>query len=127
MDQRHAGEHARPVLAIPVHEVLRAVQRRILPARAPKGCVEALIELVMDGEEVANVVPLISAVTIVELDEGWRRLAKTVEQRIRQRADLDANHLQGRGFERLDEPGCIANRHNASPPGALIAAGTKPD
>jgi len=80
MDQRNAGEHAGPVLAIPVHNVLRAVERGVGPAGAPERRVDPRVELVMDGEKVANVVPLIAVVTVVKPDERRRRFTQAVEQ-----------------------------------------------
>src|SRR5439155_3864210 len=92
----------------------------------PEGRVEPRVELVVHREEIANVVPLLAVVSVVKLDERRRRFAKAVEQRVRQRAGLDADDLQGCGFERLDKAGGIANGHNISDPGALVASGPKP-
>ena len=65
MHKGDARQHARAVVAIPFHDVLCPVQRGIGAASAPERGVDSGVELVMNGQEIPNVVPLIAVVAVV--------------------------------------------------------------
>ena len=47
----------RAVFLVELHQTLGAVQGDVFPTMPPEGRVEALVEAVMDGEEVADLIP----------------------------------------------------------------------
>lgn len=79
----------------------------------------------MDGQKVPNVIPSLSVEAIVVSDQRGRRLANAVDQRIRERADLNANDLERRGLQRFDKSNRIAHAHHIAHPVADVSTGTE--
>ena len=93
MQQLRSGHHAGPVLAIEIHEEFRAVQRDVVARGSPEGRVQTGVELVVHGQEIADVVPGLSVVIVVKLRQCGVRLTHAVDQRIGQCAGFDADDL----------------------------------
>ena len=90
---------------------------------SPERSIEEIIELVMKRKEVADVVPATGGVAVVQIFESRSGLPDTVLERFREGGGLSADDHQGRGFERFDESGGVADRDDVPNPGPLVAAG----
>src|SRR5262245_28929781 len=92
--QSNASQDARSVFAIPIHDILSAMQSDVGTRGPPERCVIAAVELVVNSQKIADVIPLVAIVAIVKLDQRRSRFAKAIQKRIRQRARFDADDLE---------------------------------
>ena len=82
------------VLTVKINQRLRSMQLGVIPAGNPKRRVQTRVKGVVDGQEIPNVIPGLRTKTIVVSDERGGRLADAINERIRERADLDADDLK---------------------------------
>src|SRR4051794_26385152 len=116
MKELRAGNDARPILFIEIHQELGAVKFRVIPAGAPEFIVQSRVEGIMNREKIADIIPGLRVVAVVKLDQSGSRLAQAVDQGVGQGAGLDTDDLQSSRFKWFDKSDGIPNPNDIADP-----------
>src|SRR5262249_728572 len=96
-------------------------------AFAPVGRVQPRVELEVNAEEIADVIPLDAETLVVLMNKRGRRRAARLQKAVDETVGLVADDTQRCGFERLDKARGVADADHVLDPRALIAAGDELD
>ena len=104
-----AEEAGRAVFAVKLHEFVEGADVGILLRMFPKWGAETGVEFVVEGEEVADVVPHDAEVVVEEVAHGGAELHAAVVEGLHEGVALGADDHEGGGFEGLDEAAGVAD------------------